>query len=286
MSPRSRSMARTSASGTTSEDRFSCGAATFEPNIPLGTTSASTPIVSPPAASCVTGNVRWKGLRPPLNPVESQTKPSPPSHSSSSTGKPAQSSGIFASAEKLAGSASSGQKSPSLISFPSPPSAEKRHSSMRLSLALRQSLSSSMRRAWLSRRWRSRVFMNLLLVGITTRPRYYMLSSISHATRPGAGLPPGAITSVERDALRRRLSVFLFLLVPLGPLEEGSYGVHAFVLQYVHHPPVGQGPFHRAQPEGARGAVPPWRAVHALVTVEHDRRLHLLPCRGVQHGLF
>jgi hypothetical protein len=89
--------------------------------------------------------------------------------------------------------------------------------------------------------------MNLLLVGITTRPRYYMLSSISHATWLGAGLPPGAITSVEREALRRRLYVSLFLLVPLGPLEEGSYGVHAFVLQYVHHPPVGQGPFHRAQ---------------------------------------
>jgi hypothetical protein len=89
--------------------------------------------------------------------------------------------------------------------------------------------------------------MNLLLVSITTRPRYYMLSSISHATWLGAGLPPGAITSVEREAFRRRLYVSLFLPVPLGPLEEGSYGVHAFVLQYVHHPPVGQGPFHRAQ---------------------------------------
>jgi hypothetical protein len=49
------------------------------------------------------------------------------------------------------------------------------------------------------------VFMNLLIVGITTRPRYYMLSSISHATRLGAGLPPGAITSVVREVLRRRL---------------------------------------------------------------------------------
>src|SRR5919107_4761964 len=128
--------------------------------------------------------------------------------------------------------------------------------------------------------------MNLLLVSITTRPRYYMLSSISHATWLGAGLPPGAITSVERETLRRRLYVSLFLLVPLGLLEEGSYGVHVFVLQHVPHPPVGQGPFHRAQPKGARGAVPPWRAVHTLVTVEHDRRLHLLPCHGVQHGLF
>ena len=30
----------------------------------------------------------------------------------------------------------------------------------------------------------------------------------------------------------------------------------------------------------------PGRAVHALVAVEHDGRLHLLPGRGVQHGLF
>src|SRR5215213_3726853 len=47
--------------------------------------------------------------------------------------------------------------------------------------------------------------MNLLLVGITTRPRYYMLSSSSHATRLGAGLPPGATTSVERETLCRPL---------------------------------------------------------------------------------
>src|SRR5215211_4215978 len=131
--------------------------------------------------------------------------------------------------------------------------------------------------------------MNLLLVGITTRPRYYMLSSSSHATRLGAGLPPDATTSVEREALRLRLyggdvpAPSLFLLVPLGSLEEGSYGVHVFVLQHVPHPPVGQGPFHRAQPKGARGAVPPWRAVHALVTVEHDRGLHLLPCHGLYY---
>src|SRR5215218_711781 len=128
--------------------------------------------------------------------------------------------------------------------------------------------------------------MNLLLVGIKTRPRYYMLSSISHATRLGAGSPPGAMTSVEREALRHRLYVSLFLLGPLGPLEEGSNGVHAFVLQYVHHPPVGQGPFHRAQPEGAWGVVPPGWSVHTLETVEHDRGLHLLPRHGVQHGLF
>jgi hypothetical protein len=127
------------------EDRLSCGSATLEPNIPLGTTSASTPTVSPPAAFCVTGKLRWKGLRPPLNPVERLTNPSPPSQSSSSTGDPAQSSGIFASAEKLAGRASSGQKSPSQISFASPPSAAKRHSSMRLSRALRHSFSSSTR---------------------------------------------------------------------------------------------------------------------------------------------
>src|SRR5215210_9069640 len=127
--------------------------------------------------------------------------------------------------------------------------------------------------------------MNLLLVGITTRPRYYMLSSSSHATRLGAGLLPGAITSVEREALRRRLLGSLFLLVPLGPLEEGSYGVHVFVLQYVPHPPVGQSPFHRAKPEGAWGVVPPGWSVHALVTVEHDRGLHLLPRQGVQRGL-
>jgi hypothetical protein len=37
-------------------------------------------------------------------------------------------------------------------------------------------------------------------MGIPTRPRYYRLSSISHATRLGVGLPPGAIMSVEREA--------------------------------------------------------------------------------------
>ena len=52
------------------------------------------------------------------------------------------------------------------------------------------------------------------------------------------------------------------------------------------HPPVGQCPLDRAQPEGTWGAVTPGWAVHALVAVEDDRELHLLSGRGVQHRLF
>src|SRR5215207_7296578 len=46
--------------------------------------------------------------------------------------------------------------------------------------------------------------MDLLLVGITTRPRYYPLAH-DPARCQRRGLPQGAITSVEREALRRRL---------------------------------------------------------------------------------
>src|SRR5215203_3003393 len=76
--------------------------------------------------------------------------------------------------------------------------------------------------------------MNLLLVGITTRPRYYRLSSLSHATRLGAGLQPGAITSLERETLRRRLYGGDVPAPEVGS-EQHVVPVHCQPLRMVEH---------------------------------------------------
>ena len=136
MSPRSRSKSRTSFSGTTSEDRLSCGAATFEPNIPLGTTSASIPIVSPPAAPrhWETAVERVEATAEPVETDEALA--AEPEFQLDGRTRP-----VFrylrlnreARRQRFLGPEVS---QPDLL--PSPPPAEKRHSSMRLSLALRE----------------------------------------------------------------------------------------------------------------------------------------------------
>ena len=67
-----------------------------------------------------------------------------------------------------------------------------------------------------------------------------------------------------------------------GSSKRGRTVAGRFAIGEVGHPSVGHGPFHGAEPEGARGAVSPGRAVHPLVAVEDDGRLHLLPRRGVE----
>ena len=143
---RSRSSARTSRWGTTKWARSIRGSATWLPNIPFGTTSASIAICSPPCAASVTGKLWWKGSSPAWNPVESRTNPSPPSQSSSSTGSPAQASGTSPLAANWTGVATTGQKSPRVRLVLVPPAVNDQ-SAIGCSRALRQARSSSRRRA-------------------------------------------------------------------------------------------------------------------------------------------
>jgi hypothetical protein len=82
------------------------------------------------------------------------------------------------------------------------------------------------------------------------------LSSISHATRLGAGLPPGAVTSVEREALRRRLyggdvsapEVGGELhVVPEGQVGGVTEEVGLFAPDQTHNRPIGGDAKHLAR---------------------------------------
>ena len=72
--------------------------------MPFGTTSASIAIASPPSAASTSGEAVVERIEPGLehrSSADGIANPSPPSQSSSSTGSPAQASGIFDRAVKL-----------------------------------------------------------------------------------------------------------------------------------------------------------------------------------------